>query len=253
MKPHRIVGIVSAVAIAAMVVWAGAQPSRWQVIAAYRTSLESRTSAQAHNAELAANALDGKTLQPGAEFSFNRAVGSWTADKGYVKAPVSFDGELVPSWGGGVCQTSSTLYNAALLAGLDIIERHRHRFAARYVPPGQDSAVAQYDVDLRLRNPYPWPVKMQAEVSGKWLICRLLAQRKPDATFSVEREIRQITQPSEVVRASGGANLRWRVLNHGAPGIRVAVYRRETKGDQSVRRLLSDDTYPPLNRLVEGE
>src|SRR3989337_693852 len=120
-------------------------------------------------------AVDGKVLQAGAEFSFNRTVGSWSADRGYVKAPVSYDGELIPSWGGGVCQVSSTLYNAALLAGLEILERHRHRFPARYVPPGQDAAVAQLDIDLRFRNPYRWPVRIEAEAEGDEVICRILS------------------------------------------------------------------------------
>jgi len=250
------VTLSTALAALALALWAVAQPPRWSELASYRTSLNGRTSAQAHNATLAAQALDGKTLQPGAEFSFNRAVGSWTADRGYVKAPVSYSGELIPSWGGGVCQTSTTLYNAALLAGLEIAERHRHQFTPHYAPPGQDAAVAQFDVDFRFRNPYPWPIRIDTDAEGDSIICRILSQSSPEARFTVEREIRQVTPASEVIRmhkrASGDA-VRWRVINHGAPGVRVAVYRREIMGTRSIRRLISEDTYPPMNRLVSGE
>src|SRR5687767_11452496 len=108
-------------------------------MAGYATSLLGRTSGQRHNARLAAEAINGKAIAPGEVFSFNRAVKSWSVDQGYVKAPVSFDGELVRAFGGGVCQTSSTLYNAALLAGLPIIERHPHVFRPQYIAPGRDA------------------------------------------------------------------------------------------------------------------
>src|SRR5438132_13609304 len=83
-------------------------------LAAFATSLNGRTASQRHNAMLSANDLNGSIVPPGEVFSFNKAVKTWSADEGYVKAPVSYDGELVRAYGGGVCQTSTTLYNAAL-------------------------------------------------------------------------------------------------------------------------------------------
>ena len=228
----------------------------WRPIASYRTELAGRTDGQIHNARLAAESINGRILQPGAVFSFNRIVGSWTADRGYVKAPVSYDGELIRSWGGGVCQTSTTLYNAVLLSGMKIVERHRHQFAPRYAPPGQDAAVAQEDIDLRFRNPYRWPLKIEAAVESDWIVCRVLSRKPLGSTFSVERELRQVTPPTEVTKVRAGdssAAIRWRVVNHGLPGVRVAVYRRAISAQASTRTLISEDTYPPMNRLVYGE
>jgi len=236
-------------AAAALAAWAASQPCRWQVIAAYRTGLDARTAAQVHNVRLSARALDGRILQPGAEFSFNRTVGRWTADRGYVKAPVSYDGELIASWGGGVCQTSSTLYNAALLAGLEILERHRHRFPARYVPPGQDAAVAQFDIDLRLRNPYSWPVKIEAEVEGSQIICRILSQHRLRQSIRIVREIRQVIPPGEVFTLEGRGDRR--TISRGSAGFHVAVYRSIGAKGRISRQLVSEDTYPPMNRLIE--
>ncbi len=245
--------VVSVLVVLGLVFWAASQPSRWRVVAAYRTGTSGRSSAQAHNLRLAVRGLDGRVIPAGGEFSFNRAVGSWSADRGYVKAPVSYNGELIPSWGGGVCQASTTLYNAALLSGMEIVERHRHQFPARYAPPGQDAAVAQYNIDLRFRNPYPWPVKIEAEVAGDQVVCRVLAQGKTGKTFSVEREVRKVIEPTEVVRTGrNSSGRRWHVVNHGAPGLRVAVYRRVTENGRSSRSLVSQDTYPPVNRLVES-
>lgn len=251
-KPQKITTIISVLAVLGLAIWAIAQPSRWQVIAAYHTGLSGRTNAQVHNLQIAVRSLDEKIIPPGGEFSFNRTVGSWTAERGYVKAPVSYDGELIPAWGGGVCQASTTLYNAALLAGMDILERHRHRFPAKYAPPGQDSAVAQYNIDLRFKNPYKWPVKIETAIEGGSVVCRILSQEPISSEISVEREVRQITEPGEVVRVSqNGSDGHWRIINHGQPGMQVAVYRRITNGPSSKRTLISEDTYPPMNRLLK--
>ncbi len=248
MKMQTAIAVVAAFVMIGLVAWAAGQPPKWQVIAEYNTGLAQRSTSQSHNAKLAAQQLNGRIIQPGAEFSFNRIVKSWTPDRGYVKAPVSYDGELIPAWGGGVCQTSSTVYNAALLAGLDITERHRHHFPARYVPPGQDAAVAQYDIDLRFRNPYKSPIRIESGVDGDRLYCRILSQQSLKDTVSIGREIRQVIAPSEVIRAkSPDSEFSWRVINRGEPGLHVAVYR--TIG--STRSLISEDTYPPMNRLVE--
>src|SRR5213594_2378751 len=96
---------------------AAAPPAQVE-IAGFATSLKGRTTSQRHNAILSAQELDGALIPPGRVFSFNHRVRTWSQDAGYVKAPVSYDGELVRAYGGGVCQTSTTLYNAALLAGL---------------------------------------------------------------------------------------------------------------------------------------
>lgn len=245
--------IISAAAIITLVIWASVQPSSWRPIASYETSLDGRTDAQVHNLQIALKSINGKILAPGGEFSFNRTVGSWTAQRGYVKAPVSFDGELIPAWGGGVCQASSTLYNAALLAGLNILERHHHRFSAKYVPPGQDAAVAQYDIDLRIQNPYKWPIKVCAEIVGNHAACRILSQHPIGRQISIEREISQITAPSEVIRTTCSAHNRMKIVNHGQPGMRVLVYRRISEGTKSTKVLISENTYPPMNKLIKAE
>lgn len=242
--------------VTGLAAWSLARPVRWRVVAAYTTNLRGRTAAQVHNVRLALRALDGTYLQPGDEFSFNRTVGSWSGDRGYVKAPVSYNGDLVPSWGGGVCQASSTLYNAALLAGLEILERHRHQFPPRYVPPGQDAAVAHHNIDLRFRNPYEWPLRIEAQIEGDRVACRVLSPRPLGRQIFVLREIRQVNWPGEVVSTSHSddpSGVRWRVVNRGAPGVRVAVYREISEKGALKRSLVSEDTYPPMNRLIRGE
>ncbi len=225
-------------------------PPRDRVLGSYATSLERRTPGQRANALRAAQAIDGVVIESGRDFSFNRTVGSWTPDHGYVRAPVSYDGDLMVDWGGGVCQTSSTLYNAALIAGLEIAERHRHTCAIQYVPPGRDAAVAQYTIDLRLRNPYPWRVRLRARLSDDRLGFEVLGrERGPMAEVEVERLA--VLPPTEVRTVDDRLPSGARASTHGRPGVRVAVYRTLLRGPHAgSRELVSQDTYPPANRLV---
>jgi vancomycin resistance protein YoaR len=224
-------------------------------IAGYATSLKGRTRSQQHNARLAAQALDGKVVAPGGLFSFNQAVKSWSADRGYVKAPVSFDGELVPAFGGGVCQTSTTLYNAALLAGLPVRERHAHVFAPHYVAPGRDAAVAYPNIDLRFQNPYPWPIRLQARARGERLEVRLFGAERPRGMVRVAPHVLSRSAPARltrVVRGGDGPAGRSYLRSPGATGYRVITYRIFSQSGREVRReRLSDDTYPAMNRVVQ--
>lgn len=215
-------------------------------LAGYGTPLGDRSAAQIHNARLAAAAVNGRVVQPGEVFSFNRAVRSWTGDRGYLKAPVSFDGRVIDAWGGGVCQVSTTLYNAGLLAGLAVVERHHHHWPPKYVPAGRDAAVAYPGLDLRLRNPYPWPVTIKARVVGDRLEAAVWGAG-PIAPVAVYSRVLQVLPP-QVVRDPGwrgGPQLRRR----GAPGCRVRVWR--TRG--GVESLVSEDYYPPLSQVTSGE
>jgi len=237
-------------AVVGLAAWAATTPGAEREIAAYKTGLAGRTESQIFNCTLAAKAVNGRVLMPGKTFSFLKAVGAWTADKGYKKAPVSYDGELVRNWGGGVCQLSSTLYNAALLAGLEIVERHRHQWPARYAPVGRDAAVAYEEVDLKFRNNLPAPVRIVCGIEGGSLVCRIVSSHKPDYTAQVETRVLSVIKPSEVVQNRASGSGRWRLLHRGYPGFHVMTYRR-INGSGGVRRqLISDDTYPAMNKVV---
>ncbi len=220
----------------------------------YATSLKGRTRSQRINAQKAARALDGKIIAPGAVFSFNKVVKSWTFDQGYLKAPVSYEGELVRAYGGGVCQTSTTLYNAALIAGLPIVERHSHVFAPHYIPPGRDAAVAQLTVDLRFRNPYPFPLKIRASAPEDVIDLRILGSGPPkQRAFMTSQTLSEIT-PQRLTRTvirPGGSGKSF-VRNPGSIGYRVITYRIfSEKGDEKRREQLSDDTYEAMNRVIQ--
>ncbi len=219
-------------------------------MAGYATSLQGRTTGQKHNARLAAEAINGKVIAPGAVFSFNRAVKSWTVDQGYVKAPVSFDGELVRAFGGGVCQTSTTLYNAALLAGCPVLERHPHSFRPLYVPPGRDAAVAYPGVDLRIKNPYSWPIHIRATAHDNRLDVRLLGAQAPTQQARIETKILSHSTPTRQTRVSKKGSVPYRRAV-GLDGYRVVSYRVVYENGRALRReQLGDDTYAVMNNVT---
>ncbi len=223
-------------------------------MAGFATRIAERSPAQRHNARLAANSLDGAVIPPGGTFSFNGRVKSWSVDAGYVKAPVSYDGELLPAFGGGVCQTSTTLYNAALLAGLDVPERHHHVFAPHYVAPGRDAAVAYPNIDLRLKNPHPFPVRLRASARGDKLSVEVWGKKAPRERYAVEGRTLSARAPSRIFRgvAPGQPGGRAFARSAGAAGFRIVTYRRVLgrDGRELRRERLSDDSYPAMPEVI---
>ncbi len=237
-------GIVGAVGVAGVAAASIASLPHEREIAAYGTPLDGRTSSQRHNARLSVERLNGARIAPGEAFSFNQRVGTFSRDAGFKKAPVSYNGQLIDDWGGGVCQTSTTLYNAALLAGMNIVERHRHQFAPTYVPPGRDAAVAFSNIDLRFQNPHDFPVRIEARMRNGVLKVAFVAARTLDERPQVYHEVRQSQSPATYRLGPDGPS---RVRNSGKRGWEVAVYR--VMG--SKRQLVSLDNYPTMHRVVE--
>ncbi len=222
-------------------------------LSAFATRLEGRSRAQRHNAELAAQSLNGRVIAPGAIFSFNNVVRGWSVDRGYVRAPVSFDGELVPAFGGGVCQASTTLYNAALLSGLGIAERHRHVFAPHYVAPGRDAAVAYPNLDLRLTNPYPFPIRLRSHASGDQLRVEVWGKKPLTTRYTLVSRVLSTEVPETVMRRIPlRPGLPAVSRRTGATGFRIVTYRVATDPTKKevVRERLSDDSYPAMPGVV---
>jgi vancomycin resistance protein YoaR len=144
-----------------------------------------------HNVQLVARLIDGKLIAPGATFSFNRATGARTADKGFREAPVIINGELTTGLGGGVCQVSTTVFNAAYEAGLKITERTNHALYISHYPQGRDATVNYPDVDLKFVNDTPhWLLlrtyvgsySLQVELYGAPLHRRVVSETRPLVT-----------------------------------------------------------------------
>lgn len=141
---------------------------RTRLLSGFTTRFDGNNSVRAHNIRLACARIAGTALPAGAEFSFNRTVGKRTKENGFGEATVIFDGEFVPGVGGGVCQASTTLFNAALRAGLEITESRNHSLSVGYVAPSLDAMVSEYS-DLKFKNGYPFPVYIQSRAGTDYV------------------------------------------------------------------------------------
>lgn len=128
----------------------------------YSTSDKDRTT----NLQLATSKINGTVLMPGETFSYNQVVGERTIAAGYKEAPIYVEGEVVDGLGGGICQITSTLYNAVLYANLEIVERSNHQFVPSYVTASRDATVVYGSIDFKFKNNRDYPIKLVCSVSG---------------------------------------------------------------------------------------
>jgi len=143
-----------------------------------------------HNIALAASKINNMILMPGEEFSFNKVVGPRDLEHGFKIAYVYSAGKIIDGVGGGICQVSSTMYNAVLKADLKVTERRNHSFVVGYVPLGQDATAYYGGVDFRFLNSTNWPMKLIATVKGNTITCTILGTNEtPEKTVIISNKI----------------------------------------------------------------
>ncbi len=222
------------------------------VLAEYSTPYNPGRADRSHNLRLAASKLNETVLRPGEVFSFNETVGERVVDAGYREAPIFIDGEVRPSTGGGICQIASTTYNAALLADLDMIERHHHSRPVDYVPTGRDATVYWGQYDLKFRNSLNHPILLLAEVGSSEVTIRFLGSREDDATVEITREgLSRVGHETREVPDPELEEGKTEVEKPGRDGWRVTVYRKSTRGGVVVRdERLHTDYYVPQTEII---
>lgn len=199
---------------------------------------------RARNIEIAASHLDGVVLGPGETFSFNRAVGDRSEESGFRKAFEIKQGEMVEGVGGGTCQVASTLHAAAFFGGLDVLHRIGHSRPSAYIPMGLDATVVFPSVDLRLRNPHPFPVVLHAKVDDLTLRVEVLGARRLGAV-SFGREITsEIPFARRVVEDPELRGSHVVLRQYGMPGYAIARTRRlEAAPGRRERETEATETY----------
>ncbi|GAE35904.1 VanW family protein [Halalkalibacter akibai] len=172
---------------------------RVQRIGQYVTYFNRRNKQRSHNISLATEAINNHVVFPGETFSFNEVVGKRTRERGYLSAPVIVRGELSEDIGGGICQVSSTLYNAVDHAGLNIVQRYSHSRRVPYVPRGRDATVSWYGPDFVFKNDLNQPILIQAKIYGGSMIVYILSS---DAIENEQRKVpgAPVKLPKEIIR-----------------------------------------------------
>lgn len=174
------------------------------VLGTFHTSFSSSTAGRVTNIENACGKINGTVLYPGEEFSVYEAISPMDAENGYALAGSYENGTTVQSYGGGVCQVSTTLYNAVIRAELEITERYAHSMIVSYVDPSRDAAIAGTYKDLKFKNNTDAPIYIEGYTSGRTLYFTIYGQetRDPGREVSFESETTGITQPKTEIRAT---------------------------------------------------
>ncbi|MEI6207048.1 MAG: VanW family protein [Desulfuromonadales bacterium] len=222
-----------------------AEESFSHIWSGYSTSLSGRSPQQRNNAVLAGRCIDGYIIPPGGRFSFNELVGERSRSKGYEIAPfLNADGMLEETPGGGICQLASTIYNAGLLGGLEVVERHPHSRTVPHVPPGRDATIASWRKDLKLRNPLPNPLQVRISSDNNRLTVSLRSSVEKNFNIVIITEQAQLEPQSVTGQTKNG--------QRGGRGFSTATWRVTKKGGVDTKELLSEDVYPAPSRIIAG-
>lgn len=224
------------------------------MLSKFSTSFTSSNSNRSTNIRLAAQKINGTVLMPGETFSYNQVVGKRTAAAGFKPAPAYFGGEVVQEYGGGICQVSSTLYNAVLYANLEITERTNHGFKPSYVTPGLDATVSWGGPDFKFTNNRDYPIRISCDTSGKILKIYIYGLKR-DTDYKVVLESKYVstvyaktTYKTDPSLASGET----KVIQSGSNGCRTVAYKYlyDSNGTLVSTECLSRDTYNPHNKVI---
>lgn len=215
-------------------------------IASFTTYFNTEDGGRSANIALAAARLDGKTIYPDEEFSFNATVGARTKENGFREAKIIQAGEFIVGTGGGVCQASTTLYNAAVLSGLKITARKPHSLAVHYVKPSRDAMVSSLN-DFRFKNPYRYPVYLSAKVKNGGITVTFYG-RDTGYRYEIISLVTGEVPPPDPIEKPGDTD---GIIREGKAGIKSEAYLETYYGGKLIKReKLSADTYSPIRGIV---
>ena len=220
-------------------------PFQWKKMSSYTTYYNQNDGGRCENIAIAASLIDGVTLQAYGEFSFNKTVGRRTEEAGFRQAKIIVNGEYVSGVGGGVCQVSTTLYNAALKCGLTVTEFHPHTLLVAYVSPSRDAMVSS-ESDLQLYNPYDFSVYLSAEVFDGGVRVSFFG-KTVDRYELVSHTLAEIPPPAPIVKEGDNEG----VLRPPKSGVKSELFIERYRGDTLLsRKRLRADEYRPIQGII---
>ena len=205
------------------------------------------------NLRLASEKINGTVLAPGETFSYNKTVGARTVAAGYKNAKVYESGKVVDGIGGGICQVSSTLYNAALLANLEIVERRNHQFVTSYVGAGRDATVVYGQTDFKFKNTRKYPIRIVVTTNAGILKISIFGiKEENEYTFKFNtKTVSSIPYKTQYIEDSSLPAGTEKVEQKGANGLITETYiTKMLDGKVVSTELLSKDTYSAMTRII---
>lgn len=192
------------------------------LLSTYSTKYSTRDKDRTTNLQLAANKINGTVLMPGEIFSYNQVVGERTIAAGYKEAPIYVSGEVVDGLGGGICQITSTLYNAVLYANLGIVSRSNHQFVPSYVTASRDATVVYGAIDFKFKNTRNYPIKITCSVSNGIATFNIYGLRS-DNEYDVEISSRVTGTTASAIYSEA-----YRILKQNGQVIKSELLSRDT-------------------------
>ncbi|MDR0267675.1 VanW family protein [Paenibacillus sp.] len=218
----------------------------------FDTGLGSSAEGRMYNVSSAAKAMDGMLLKSGDIFDYSKVIAKAEKKYGFHEAPVILNGKLVPGIGGGICQVSSTVYNAALRTGLQIVERRNHSLPVSYLPKGQDATFAEGSINFRFKNTTDKSLYIRAFVEGNTLTVKFFGTFPKNTEYQIESQTVETIPVTDkfVLNKDIPAGVQ-EVLQEGKPGYIVVTYQiKKVNGEIVERKEISRDTYRAQNRLI---
>lgn len=224
-------------------------------ISGFSTDYGSISSAErANNIILATRSINGKILMPGDTFSFNDIVGERTAEKGYQAAPVIIGNQVDSGLGGGICQVSTTLYNAILRANIKSVERAHHTLPSHYVPLGMDATVDYGNLDYKFKNTLDYPLYIEADTSGGRVTFNIYSNESlSNIVTEVRSEVYQTIQPG--VKYVDDPTLpvgQTQQVQAPSTGYKVKITKKTTQNGAVIGEdVVADDYYKPVDAVIK--
>ena len=223
-------------------------------LATYTTRYDPSNKNRSNNIAISSEKIDGTIIMPGEVFSYNQIVGERTIAAGYKEAGAYAGGKVVQDVGGGICQTSSTLYNAALLANLEITDRSNHQFLTSYVSAGRDATVSWGGIDFQFKNTRSYPIKIEA--SAKNGVCTMsIYGIKEETEYEVVIQSVVLSYIPYTTKYENDPTLeegKEVVEQSGYTGCTSEAYRiLKLNGEVVSKTLLSKDTYDPMTKIIK--
>ena len=221
-------------------------PYGWEKMSGYTTYFNQKDRGRCENIAIAASLINGVTIQPYGEFSFNQTVGKRTKEAGFQQAKIIVNGEYAEGVGGGVCQVSTTLYNAALKSGLTVEEYHPHSLKVAYVAPSRDAMVSAQS-DLKFINPYPFAVYVSVRTSDGGITARFYGKRMSFRYEIVTKILEETEPPPDIVKDGEKEE----ILRLSQKGIKSEMYLECYQGERllSSKRMRVDE-YRPIQGII---
>lgn len=220
------------------------------ILGSFTTYFDGSNTSRAHNIHLASQKIHQTFIPAGGIFSFNQVVGERTPEAGYDDAPVFMGGRLVPGIGGGICQVSSTLFNTALLSGMDIVERDTHFAPVSYIPVGLDATVAWGYIDFQFKNPYSHPIYVIAEEGAGYVTITILGAKEDVPRSVTITKGKEQKIPNKKIEKIDDTVKEETIEETGHEGISVDTTRTIVYGDGRSSTYTFNSYYEPVDRVV---